>query len=175
MNKPRKSAKKVAKKSTVKKARKTKKVKKAKKLDIKKLAAKNPRLKARLAGKKHYTKRMTFFKRESELGNNLTSKFLKVIHDKLGRTRVEIAQVLVAKGALAPVITKGKVNITKTAQKLNFAFDGMQKKNLIRKEEFRNKETNKIQTRNCPYSLTDEGKKIYRAEIEPKFRKWIAA
>jgi len=125
----------------------------------------------------YYANRITFLERESEWGKNLTSKFIKVIHDGLGNTRTEITEVLVAKGALKPIMDKkGAVDITKTAKKLNFAFDGMQKKHLLRKEEIRNGEDGKKvkQTRNCRYSLTNEGKAEYKKKIEPNFRKWVA-
>lgn len=104
---------------------------------------------------KYYANQITFLARESELGKNLTSKFLKVIAEsgKLGITRKGIATVM-----------KSRKQI-KDIKELNFAFDGMQKKNLIRKE----------QRRNGKYFLSAKGSHEYQEKLAPVFKKQAAA
>jgi len=134
--------------------------------------------------KTDYRKRITSgLKRESERGTNLTSKFLKVIHDIDGGTRAQITKELVQRKALDPVkytkanpkkgIKKGEVDLATTAKKLNFLFSARTKNNLFKKEAKRNA-TGHFASRNSRYVLTDEGKKAFRTLIAPNFRKWAA-
>lgn len=98
----------------------------------------------------YYANRLNFFKRESALGRGMTSKFLKIIvlAGEKGITRAEVAIKL-----------KKDKDIKKNTQ-LNSVQDGMQKKNLIRKEK----------QRNGLMFATPKGRQVYEKKLLPAFR-----